>query len=285
MRACTLPSAVFALATVLLAPGLSPAKADDQPFLTLDATDIEPELGNELEQNFTWTSSRSAQSFNAIEGETEFEYGLSDQIQLAAASAYDWTRTRDHDVPGSRAVSGTAFDAIRAEMIYQAMNVYFDPLGLGLVVSPAVGRNSRNLETKLLLQKNFINDRLRAAINFGAEIGTEREDGSWGDVSALTFDAGVAYNITWDFSAALEFNAEHDFSGLLLNGRGAPTTSSFYLGPTLQYVILPWKVTLGAQAQLPWASDATHAPGSLDRGFLSDAERFRVMLRITRSAL
>jgi hypothetical protein len=110
-------------------------------------------------------------------------------------------------------------------------------------------------------------------------------DGAWSDGSALTFDAGIAYNITWDFSAALEFNAEHDFSGLLLNGRAAPTTSSFYVGPTLQYVTLPWKVTLGAQAQLPWASDATHAVGSLDRGFLPDAERFRVMLRITRSAL
>jgi hypothetical protein len=36
---------------------------------------------------------------------------------------------------------------------------------------------------------------------------------------------------------------------------------------------------------LPWASDATHTPGSLDNGFLPDAERFRVMLRITRSAL
>jgi hypothetical protein len=283
MRICPLLLVALAFASTLLNP--SSARADDQPFLTLDATDIEPELGNELEQNFSWTSGKSGQSFNAIEGETEFEYGLSDQIQLAASAEYDWTRTREHTLAGSRAISGTAFDAIRAEMIYQAMNVYFDPIGFGLVVSPSIGRNARNLETKVLLQKNFFNDRLRTVLNFGAEIGTERVDGAWSDGSALTFDAGIAYNITWDFSAALEFNAEHDFSGLLLNGRAAPTTSSFYVGPTLQYVTLPWKVTLGAQAQLPWASDATHAVGSLDRGFLPDAERFRVMLRITRSAL
>jgi hypothetical protein len=273
----------LAFASTLLNP--SSARADDQPFLTLDATDIEPELGTELEQNFSWTSGKTGQSFNAIAGETEFEYGLSDQIQLAVAGDYDWTRTRDRAVPGAHAISGVAFDAVRAEMIYQAMNVYFDPLGLGLVVSPGVGRNSQNLETKVLLQKNFFNDRVRTLMNFGAEIGTEREGGAWSDVSALTFDAGIAYNITWDFSAAVEFNAEHDFSGLLLNGRATPTASTFYIGPTLQYVTLPWKVTLGAQAQLPWASDATHAVGSLDRGFLPDAERFRVMLRITRSAL
>ena len=285
MRILTLPFVALVLGVALLNSGLSSARADDQPFVSLDATDIEPEFGKELEQNLTWFSGKSGQSFNALEGETEFEYGLSDQIQLAVAGEYDWTRTRDHTVPGAPAISGTAFDAIRAEMIYQAMNVYFDPIGLGLVVSPGVGRNSRNLETKLLLQKNFFNDRLRTVLNLGAEIGTEREDGRWSDVSALTFDAGIAYNITWDFSAAVEFNAEHDFSGLLLNGRAAPTTSSFYVGPTIQSVTLPWKVTLGAQAQLPWASDAKRTADSLDRGFLADAERFRVMLRITRSAI
>lgn len=282
-----LSPAVVTAATVLLCTGsmAPPAMADDQPFVTLDTTDIEPEHGNELEQNLTWASGKTGQAFNSIEGETEFEYGLSDEVQLAAATEYDWTRERDHLLPTSPAVDGVAFDAIRGELIYQAMNVYFDPVGLGLLVSPGVGRNFRNVEAKFLLQKNFFNDRLRTAFNIGGEFGTERADGAWGDVSALTFDAGVAYNITWEWSAALEFNAEHDFDGLLLNGRAIPTSSSFYIGPTVQYVTLPWKFTLGVQAQLPWASDATHTPGALEHGFLSDAERFRVMFRITRSAL
>lgn len=275
-----------AVAMVLFASELpTRVMADDQPFVTLDTTDIEPELANELEQNLTWVSGKSGKAFSSIEGETEFEYGFSDQIMLVAAAEYDWTRERDHLVPGSPAVDGIAFDAIRAEMIYQAMNVYFDPIGLGLLVSPGVGRNSRNVEAKLLLQKNFFNDRLRTAINIGGDFGTERADGAWSDVSALTLDAGIAYNITWEWSAGLEFNAEHDFDGLLLNGRAVPTSSTFYIGPTVQYVTLPWKFTLGAQAQLPWAADATHTPGALDRGFISDAERFRVMFRITRSAL
>lgn len=287
MRVLSFPLVVLAAASALLFAGgvPIPAVADDQPFLTLDTTDIEPEMGRELEQNVTWTSGKSGQSFNAIEGETEFEYGFSDQILLAAAAEYDWTRTCDNLAPRSRAVDGTAFDAVRAEMIYQAMNVYFDPVGVGLLVSPGVGRNSRSVETKLLLQKNFFNDRLRTAINLGGEFGTERNDGAWVDVSTLTLDAGIAYNITWEWSAALEFNAAHDFDGLLLNGRAIPSSSTFYLGPTVQYVTLPWKFTLGAQAQLPWASDATHTPGALDNGFLSDSERFRIMFRVTRSAL
>ena len=286
MRSFFLPFAASTALAALLNVGFSTTGlADDQPFLTLDTTDIEPELGRELEQSFSWKSGKSNQSFDAIEGESEFEYGLSDQIQLAAAAEYDWTRTRDHTAPGAPAKGGTAFDAVRAELIYQAMNVYFDPIGLGFLVSPGIGRNSRNVETKILLQKNFFNDRLRIVTNLGAEFATERDLRRWSDASALTFDAGIAYNVTWEWSAVLEFNAERDFDGLLLNGNARPTSSTFYVGPTIQYVTLPWKFTLGAQAQLPWASDATHAPGAIDNGFLSDAERFRVMFRITRSAI
>ena len=282
MRFPSLSKALFGAAIVAGAAFASPVRADDQPFLTLDATDIEPELGHELEQNFVWLSGKSGQSFNAVEGESELEYGYSDQIQLAAAVAYDWTRQRDHTLPLGPAVSGTAIDGVSGEAIYQALNVYFDPIGLGVLVAPGVGRNARSIETKLLLQKNFFNDRLRAVVNLGGEIGSERDAGAWSDVSALTVGAGIAYNITWEWSAAIEFNAEHDFDGLLLNGRAIPTASNFYAGPTIQYVAHPWTASVGVQTQLPWASDATHAPGALDRGYLADAERLRIAVRITR---
>src|ERR1700693_5828056 len=106
----------------------------------------------------------------------------------------DWARTRDRAGSGAPSISGTAFDGVAGEIVYQAMNVYFDPIGLGFLVSPGIGRNSRNVEAKVLLQKNFFNDRLRAVLNVGGEFGTEREAGTWNDVSALTFDAGTAYN-------------------------------------------------------------------------------------------
>jgi hypothetical protein len=269
----------------IAAAGLQPARGEDQPFLTLDSTDIEPESGRELEQNLTWASGKSGQSFNALLGETEFEYGLSDRIKLAAILDYDWTRTRDHSLGGAPAHAGLAVDGIGGEINYQAMNVYFDPIGLGFLVSPRIGRNSRDVEAKVLLQKNFLNDRLRAVLNLGAAFGSERDAGAWSDVSALTFDAGLAYNITWEWSAAIEFNAEHSFEGLLLNGRAVPAMSTYFAGPTIQYVAHPWTASLGAQAQLPWASDATHTPGALDHGFAADSERFRVMLRLTRDTL
>ena len=258
------------------------AFADDQPFLSLDATDIEPEFGHELEQSFEWASGKPGMAFNSVSGETELEYGFSDQLQLAGAIEYDWTRIRDHSLLPVSAISGTAFDAVRGELIYQVLNVYFDPIGFGLLVSPEVGRNSRAIEGKALLQKNFFNDRLRAVINLGGQFGAERADGAWADFSALTFDAGIAYNFTWEWSGAIEFNAEHDFDGLLLNGRAVPTSTTYFAGPTIQYVNHPWTASFAVQAQLPWAHDATHTPETLDHGFAADAERFRLMVRVTR---
>ena len=39
-------------------------------------------------------------------------------------------------------------------------------------------------------------------------------------------------------------------------------------------------LVVGAEAHLPWAGDPTHTPGALDNGYLADAERFRVRMRI-----
>ena len=256
------------------------ARAEDQPFLTLDATDIEPQLGHELEQNFGWNHGLTRKAFNEFEGETELEYGFSDQIRLALTTSYSWTKEHDRSLLPSPYESGTAWGGIKGEMIWQAMNVYFDPIGLGVLVAPTVGPYARGAEAKLLVQKNFINDRLRFVINAGGEFASEKKDGAWSDASALTFDAGLAYNITWEWSLAVEFNAEHDFDGLLVNGKGVPAATTYYVGPTLQYIAHPWTASLGFQAQLPWASDPTHT--SVYQGYLADAERFRVGLRVTR---
>ncbi len=273
------PFLLLSAAALLLATSI--ARADDQPFLTLDATDIEPEHAYELEQNFGWNTGMSHRAFSEFEGETELEYGWSDQLQLAAITSYAWAYEHDHTFPASLSETGSAWGGIEGEAVYQAMNVYFDPIGLGFLVNGGVSPNSHGVEALLILQKNFDNDRLRVVINTGGAFGAEK-DGTWSDVSALTFNMGAAYNITWEWSAGVEFNVERDFDRLLLNGKAIPVTTTFYLGPTIQYVAHPWTASLGVQFQLPWANDPTHTSGAISDGYLADAERARVALRVTR---
>ena len=259
--------------TAVLSTGI--ARADDQPFLTLDATDIEPEFGHELEQNFAWNHGLSHAGFDEFESETEWEYGLTDQIQLAVSTALSWSRTREHLSPPVPYQGAGAWGGIEGEAIWQAMNVYFDPIGLGFKFNAAAGPSERAFAATILLQKNFFNDRLRLVTNIGGEFGRAK-DGAWSDYSTLTVNAGAAYNITWAWSAGLEFDTERDFDGIAFGGHG-PT--SFFAGPTVQYVAHPWTATLGVQAQLPWAGGGA---GGVANGYVADLERWRVGLRVTR---
>lgn len=267
-----LSGAAFALLLMATA-----ARAEDQPFLNLDATDIEPQNGKELEQNFGWANGLTGRAFNAFEGETELEYGWSDRLKLALATSYGWERERDHSFPGLPAETSSEWGGLEGEAVYQIENVYFDPVGLAVLVAAGAGPNSRAVEAQLLVQKNYFNDRLRLVANLGGEFGSEK-DGTWSDVSALNLGLGAAYNVTWDVSAGLEFNAEHEFDGIL----GTPGVTTYYLGPTVQLIERPWSVSLGFQMQLPWSQDPSHAAGGVSGGYLAEAERLRVALRITR---
>jgi hypothetical protein len=252
------------------------AKADDQPFLTVYTTDIDTQYEKEVEQSLYWSTQKPHQAFNGWLSRTEFEYGVTDDFQVSGYLNYDWDRSHLHP-PTDR---DNTFQAasLSAEAIYRLMNPYFDPLGLAVYFEPTYGGNVRELEAKLLLQKNLFDDTLRLAGNLNVEDKWEREAGHLNRGSAVEFFAGAAYNITPEWSMGLEFNNENDFEGLF--GAAHPETAAYYLGPTISHVGLPFTIQLGAQFQMPWASDRSHTPGAVQNGFLTEAERSRVGIRL-----
>ncbi len=255
------------------------AKADDRPFATVYTTDIEAQGEKEIEQEITWSSGHSGEAFQQLESRTEFEYGISDNFQGAFYLNYDWSRTHPHSPLGP--VETSSLPGVSGEFIYRLMNVYFDPIGLAIYAEPSIGNGTRSFEVKILVQKNFLNDRLRFAFNINAEDRWEKNGlGHYDQSSALEFFSGLAYNLTPEWSVGAEFDNERGFDGLILGGSSTYAQNAYFVGPTIQYVGHPFRVILGAQAQLPWASDSTHTPGALENGYLSDAERFRVRLRI-----
>jgi hypothetical protein len=175
----------------------------------------------------------------------------------------------------------SSLPGVSGEFIYRLLNVYFDPVGLALYMEPSIGNSTRSFEIKLLLQKNFLNDLFRLAVNVNTEDRWEKDKlGHYDQSSALEFYSGLAYNVTPEWSIGAEFDNERGFDGLILGDSSRYSNNAYFLGPTIQYVGHPFNVTLGAEAQLPWAGDPTHTPGALDNGYLADAERFRVRMRI-----
>jgi len=255
-----------------------PARADDRPFAFAYSTDIEAQDEKEIEQELTWSSGHANQAFQQIESRTEFEYGITDQFQGSIYLNQDWSRTRDHAISGPAQTSSPT--GMSGEFIYRLTNVYFDPIGLALYAEPSIGNGTRSFEVKALFQKNFFNDDLRLVLNINAEDRWEKNAlGHYDRSSALEFYTGAAYNITPDWSLGAELDNERGYDGLILGGAPAYAENAYFAGPTIQYAGHPVRAILGAQAQLPWASDPTHTPGAIAGGYLAGAERFRLRLR------
>lgn len=270
--------AIILTAFSAIALVLGAARADDQPFATVYTTDIDTEGEKEIEQQVIWSSGHTREAFQEIESQSEFEYGITDNLQGSFYLHYDWSRVHAPSAP----VQTSSLPGLSSEFIYRFLNVYFDPIGFAVYVEPAIGNGTRSFEVKALLQKNFLNDDLRLALNINMEDRWEKNDlGHYDQSSALEFFSGVAYNLTPEWTVGAEFDNERGFDGEILGGASTYVQNAYFAGPTISYVGHPFRVVLGAQAQLPWANDPTHTPGAIDRGYLADAERFRVRLRIS----
>ena len=275
MRA--LPAGLLCCLAVLAAA--EPARADDQPFLTLYMTDIDSQGEREVEQWLGWKNGKTGASYNDFQSRTEFEYGITDNLQGSVYLNYERNSTRfgmpqSFDIENSAGVSG--------ELIWRLLDSDFDPVGFALYVEPSWNTDEREIESRILLQKNFLDDALRCAVNIAVEDDWDREEDGWERDSTIGLDAGATYAVAPELSAGVEFGNERDFEGVLMGGAAREQASAFFLGPTIEYEPLPWKITVGAQAQLPWATSPPGNAGAVLDGFEAQAERFRLAFRLSR---
>ena len=255
------------------------AHAEDQPFITLYTTDTDSQGEREVEQWLEWKTGETGASYNDFLSRSELEYGITDDLQGSLYVNYEWSHLRS-TLPPLLSEPENNIGA-SGELIYRLMNVYFDPAGLALYLEPSLGSDEREIETKILLQKNLFNDTLRCVLNVNFEDTWERRSGGWDRESAIEFDSGIAYNLTPEWSAGLEFDNERAFAGLVMGGPARELASAFFLGPTINYAGFPVEVTLGAQVQLPWSTSPPGNPGAVVGGFEAHAERFRLGLRLS----
>ena len=223
---------------------------------------------------------RSQERYYRLQGRTELEYGVSDRFQVALYASYSRTKI----VPNGPGAPGSPensflFDGISGEAIYQVLNPYTAPVGLALYFEPSIGRGTRALEFKALLQKNLLEDRLILAANLNLEYEWERDAGVWEHGSALEFYLGASYRFAPGWFGGLEFLNENAYSGHILSGASAQT-SAFYFGPTLHYASQGWWATLAFLPQLPIAGNPGGGAGAVSHGYVTEEERMRMRLRI-----
>lgn len=286
------------------------AGADEPMFGYVYTTDLLPRGKFELAQWATWRADQAAGQFNVLEGRTEFEYGVSDRFQLSAYLNYEWARAYHNNAmngttlppatlaylnvgPDER-LDTARFTGISLEGIFRVLSPYTDPVGLAVYVRPSVGPRLRELESRLIVQRNFLDDRMVLAFNAGiiddrrylpTTPGKPDSDGfehPWNEQSSLNLGLAGSYRFARMWFGGLELQNERAFAGLTPFASASRTNVAYYLGPSLHYADEHKFVTVTYLNQLPFASDYAHSSPDFvvdGRNYASNSERYRVRLK------
>lgn len=274
----------------------SPALAGDSPFGYVYTTDTHSKGEREFEQWITHREGQSQGEFDLWQGRSEIEYGVTDRLQTALYLNYGSVNAF-HNRPDGTTGPGAFvpddadpdaryekrfFESISNEWIYRVLSPYKDSIGLALYIEPSWGPDKRELEGKLILQKNFLEDRLVWAANFSAAAESERFHGEWEREGELEFTTGLAYQFVPRWHAGAEYRYHCGYDGRGFSSAKRAYAASFF-GPSIHYAREGWWITATFLRQLANAkaySDGAQADIIGGRFYGEHHERQELRLRI-----
>ncbi len=291
----------FYFLVLLLLLFLAPTTfAAESQFGFVYTTDLLPKGEKEVEQWTTWRSQKIAGTFNLLEGRTAIEYGVTDQFQIAFYASYDWTDAYEngpfgattppeqfsYDVPGpSDFYAATRFIGVSVEGIYRLLSPYTDFVGLAFYLEPTLGNEFFEVESKIILQKNFFDDTLILGVNFtyAPEYRLITPDSTgvgpvWQEETDLNTSLGASYRFAPSWFAGFEFENEREFNDY---GFSRATNSGYFIGPSVHYGAKSFFLTAVFLTQMPWSTVyAETTPGAVVGGYNYDVDFEKYMLRI-----
>ncbi len=306
ISACLLPLA--------LAAGLAASAHADEPlFGYVYTTDLLPKGQKELEQWATFREGRSQGDFHLLQTRTEFSYGVTDRFQVStylnladtnvSGNAPDGTTLppevfADYNADPSSRFKASRVESVSVEAIYRFMSPYTDPFGLAVYVEPSIGPRTYELETRVIAQKNFIDDKLVIAANMtigqekrylhgdpSADPSDEEYNAHWDEETDVNFGLAASYRFAPNWYAGAELQNEREWAGFNPFKNENRTNVATYFGPTLHYGGKGFFVTATYLQQLKGAKDyaATSAADSAVIDGVSNAddfEKYRVRLKV-----
>jgi hypothetical protein len=269
------------------------AQASEPVFADTYLTDIVPKGSREFEQWLVHKNGKANGEYSEWYTRTEFEFGLTDRFQLAAylnarrQNVYRTSadgRTEANFVPEEFSYNhpferyrDSRFVSASLEAIYQLKNPLIDGYGLALYAEPSLGPRFRELELRLLLQKNFLDDRLILAANVILEgeeklktgvanqliIPGESEEGEeeeeedgpllrrWDKNNELITRVGASYLFTPGWRIGSELSQLIEYGGHTF-ARNKREHRTWFFGPTVAYANAHFFTSVSLEHQLPW---------------------------------
>ena len=190
----------------------------------------------ELENWLTWRRTGDPDDVDVLAFRHEIEYGVTDRLQASVYFA-DWfyESTPNH--------SGSVFEDVALELIYNLTNPVIDSVGLSLYQEYKGGYHLFEWESKLILQKNI--GRLILAYNATVEAVWEGEHLAETE-GEIVQAVGASYEITPRLSVGLEMLHEV----VLPEWDDAESIHNFFIGPNVSYRRGHWFLTSSLLAQV-----------------------------------
>ena len=245
------------------------ANAGEGVFGWIYTLDLQPKGTLEFEQRLQLNQQQAAGKYDAWTARTELEYGLTNDLLVAGyinsyytSANQNYTNpeacedaptcTGGYGVPSSHDPSTpyrrSGIEGGSLEAIYRITNPVTSLVGVGLYLEPSWGRNKDEIEARLLLQSNFIDDRLILAANIVAEQEQLKSNGFLLQESQVDLLVGASYRFIPKLSAGLEARFHNDFYGYMWQ---SPTQNAIFVGPNVHYAEKDWWVTAAWRYQLP----------------------------------
>ena len=246
------------------------AYAGEGAFGWIYTLDLQPKGELEFEQRLQLTKQQASGSYNAWISRSELEYGLTNDFQIAGyLNAYYVNANQNYTNPeacgdrptctGGQPVPVETWNPAAPyrkggieggslEAIYRITNPVISPVGVGLYLEPTIGKNKNELEARLLLQSNFIDDKLVTAANIVVANEQLKFVGN-GNVpeSMLDFLVGASYRFAPKWFGGVEARFHNDYSSYNLQNQ---TQKATFVGPNMHYASKDWWFTAAWRYQL-----------------------------------
>ena len=275
-----LPLALFLLTPVL-------AHADENYFGYSYGAETLPKGGNEAYLWWTHRTGKGEGSYRADDVQFEFEHGWTDRFQTSfylTGRAFDYSggAVEDEDIGAAKSLHRNLdFDGVKASFKWNLKSAEKDGYGLALYVEPEYSTLHRpdgerfkeaGLESKLLLQKNFLEDQLITVYNLTLEPEWEKEGGGWERELYVENSAGISYRFASNWFAGVETRVDMAFPDY-----GRREFWAWYAGPSIHYGGEKYWATLA------WLPQIKGGPTDPDRStslHLEERERSEVRLKL-----
>ncbi len=231
-----------------------PARADENMFGYVYGADTLPKGKFELYNWTTWRHSKNISEYDALDIQWELEYGITDRLQTSTYLMFDWRDQSGLDPAEYTDINGFNFDGVKQSFKYNVLSTYKDPIGLSFYVEPGYSRFHKitgeridefELETKIILQKNFLDDTLIWALNITPEFEWYLPDG--GSVEkefVVEATTGLTYRFARNWYAGFETRYHTEFPEY-----GEQEHQAVFIGPSLHYGGKTWWATLSFMPQ------------------------------------